>query len=60
MGGIKRRVSVAAVRALAILGENDTVREAVGRAPLAGRGVRILSMDGGGMKARAQWPCLWV
>ena len=52
MGGIKRRVSVAAVRALAILGENETVRAAVGQPNLAGRGVRILSMDGGGMKAR--------
>lgn len=32
------------------LGENEIVRQAVGRHPLIGRGVRVLSMDGGGMK----------
>jgi hypothetical protein len=36
---------------MGLAGENEAVRRAVGRAPLAGRGVRILAMDGGGMKA---------
>lgn len=31
-------------------GENEIVRQAVGRHAITGRGVRILSMDGGGMK----------
>ena len=31
-------------------GENEAVRLAVGRPPIIDRGVRILSMDGGGMK----------
>jgi len=39
-----------ATRALAILGENEMVRQAVGRRPMAGRGVRILCMDGGGIR----------
>lgn len=34
-------------------GENDAVCKAVGRKPITGRGVRILSMDGGGMKGIA-------
>ncbi|KAL6778960.1 hypothetical protein ACKKBF_B19310 [Auxenochlorella protothecoides x Auxenochlorella symbiontica] len=46
-------VRAAAIRVLAILGENATVQRAVGRAPMQGRGVRILSMDGGGMKGMA-------
>lgn len=50
VGGVQRRVGVAATRALAILAENEEVRRAVGRPPVTGRGVRILSMDGGGMK----------
>lgn len=49
-GVSQRSVRVTAIRALAILGENDAVRESVGRAPITGRGVRILAMDGGGMK----------
>ena len=48
--GLKKRVSVAAIRALAILGQNDEVWQAVGRPGHSGRGVRILAMDGGGMK----------
>ena len=50
--GLKKRVSVAAIRALAILGQNDEVWRAVGRPGHSGRGVRILAMDGGGMKVR--------
>ncbi|BDA47659.1 probable calcium-independent phospholipase A2-gamma at C-terminar half [Coccomyxa sp. Obi] len=53
VGGVQRRVGVAATRALAILGENEEVRRAIGRPPIVGRGVRILSMDGGGMKGIA-------
>lgn len=48
------KLKVAATRTLAILGENERVRQAVGRSPIAGRrGVRVLSLDGGG-----EW-CLW-
>lgn len=47
------RLKTAAVRVLAILGENDKVREAVGLKPIDGRGLRVLSMDGGGMKGIA-------
>ena len=34
-------------------GQNDEVSKAVGRPPIEGRGVRILCMDGGGMKGLA-------
>lgn len=47
------RMQVAALRVLAVLGENELVWRAVGRPPIQGRGVRILSMDGGGMKGMA-------
>nr|XP_019707008.1 phospholipase A I isoform X2 [Elaeis guineensis] len=47
------RVNKAAGRALAILGENENLRRAV-RGKLVGKqGLRILSMDGGGMKGLA-------
>uniref|UniRef100_A0A061S7R5 Patatin n=1 Tax=Tetraselmis sp. GSL018 TaxID=582737 RepID=A0A061S7R5_9CHLO len=44
-------VADGALRALAILGENEEVRKCLGRPSLGSRrGVRILSMDGGGMR----------
>jgi hypothetical protein len=46
-------VRTAAVRALAVLGENEAVARLVGRPLRQGRGVRVLSMDGGGMKGMA-------
>ena len=52
LGAVQARVRMAATRMLAVLGEGEAVRRAVGRPPLAGRGVRVLSMDGGGMKVR--------
>ncbi|KAL3158161.1 hypothetical protein ABBQ32_011753 [Trebouxia sp. C0010 RCD-2024] len=52
-GVVKHETRMSAIRALAILGQNDEVRKAVGRAPMEGRGVRILCMDGGGMKGLA-------
>ncbi|KAL0398741.1 UNVERIFIED_CONTAM: Phospholipase A I [Sesamum radiatum] len=47
------RVSKAATRALAILGENETLRRAIRGRQVPKRGLRILSMDGGGMKGLA-------
>ncbi|EFN59236.1 hypothetical protein CHLNCDRAFT_138222 [Chlorella variabilis] len=47
------KVQAAALRVLAILGENELVRAAVGKPPIQGRGLRILSLDGGGMKGLA-------
>ncbi|OEL37259.1 Phospholipase A I [Dichanthelium oligosanthes] len=49
----ERRVSKAAARALAILGENENLRRAIRGRPVAKKGLRILSMDGGGMKGLA-------
>lgn len=49
----EHRVSKAAARALAILGENESLRRAIRGRPVAKKGLRILSMDGGGMKGLA-------
>ncbi|KAH9616106.1 hypothetical protein KSS87_023938 [Heliosperma pusillum] len=50
---VEPRVNKAAARALAILGENEILRRAIGGRPVAKQGVRILAMDGGGMKGLA-------
>ncbi|CAN1196966.1 Phospholipase A I [Linum perenne] len=47
------RVNKAAARALAILGENENLRRAVKGRLVTKQGLRILSMDGGGMKGLA-------
>nr|GMD86050.1 phospholipase A I [Ipomoea batatas] len=47
------RVSKAAARALAILGENEVLRRAIRVRQVPKQGLRILSMDGGGMKGLA-------
>ncbi|KAG6573199.1 Phospholipase A I, partial [Cucurbita argyrosperma subsp. sororia] len=47
------RVNKAAARALAILGENENLRRAMKGRQVAKHGLRILSMDGGGMKGLA-------
>ncbi|XP_009405622.2 phospholipase A I isoform X2 [Musa acuminata AAA Group] len=47
------RVNKAAARALAILGENENLRRAIRGKPVGKQGLRILSMDGGGMKGLA-------
>ncbi|XP_078180654.1 phospholipase A I-like protein isoform X2 [Carex rostrata] len=47
------RVGKAAARALAIFGENESLRRAIKARPVGKQGLRILSMDGGGMKGLA-------
>ncbi|KAL5775437.1 hypothetical protein ACOSP7_012994 [Xanthoceras sorbifolium] len=47
------RVNRAAARALAILGENELLRRAIRGRQIPKKGLRILSMDGGGMKGLA-------
>ncbi|KAF8391516.1 hypothetical protein HHK36_023821 [Tetracentron sinense] len=47
------RVNKAAARVLAILGENENLRRAIRGRQVAKQGLRILSMDGGGMKGLA-------
>ncbi|XP_024394241.1 phospholipase A I isoform X2 [Physcomitrium patens] len=51
--GTNAIVCKAAARALAILGENEYLRRAVRGRPISKRGLRILSMDGGGMRGMA-------
>ncbi|XP_068656988.1 phospholipase A I-like [Aristolochia californica] len=46
-------VKKAAARALAILGKNENLRRAIRGRPVGKQGLRILSMDGGGMKGLA-------
>ncbi|KAJ4813221.1 Patatin [Rhynchospora pubera] len=52
-GAPQPHVGKAAARALAIFGENENLRRAVKARPVGRRGIRILSMDGGGMKGLA-------
>ncbi|KAG4129270.1 hypothetical protein ERO13_D09G069300v2 [Gossypium hirsutum] len=47
------RVNKAAARALAILGENESLRRAIKGRQVPKTGIRILSLDGGGMKGLA-------
>ncbi|KFK43435.1 hypothetical protein AALP_AA1G125100 [Arabis alpina] len=47
------RVNKAAARALAILGENEILRRAIKGRQVPKKGLRILTMDGGGMKGLA-------
>ncbi|KAL6567481.1 Phospholipase A I [Orobanche gracilis] len=47
------RVCKAAARALAILGENEILRRAIKGRQVPKRGLRMLTMDGGGMKGLA-------
>ncbi|XP_077219901.1 phospholipase A I-like protein isoform X2 [Tasmannia lanceolata] len=47
------RVNKAAARALAIFGENENLRRAIRGRQVPKQGLRILSMDGGGMKGLA-------
>ncbi|XP_071714159.1 phospholipase A I [Rutidosis leptorrhynchoides] len=49
----ERRVSKAAARVLAILGENENLRRAIKGRQVPKQGLRILAMDGGGMKGLA-------
>nr|KJB34776.1 hypothetical protein B456_006G083500 [Gossypium raimondii] len=49
----ERRVNKAAARALAILGENESLRRAIKGRQVPKTGIRILSLDGGGMKGLA-------
>ncbi|RZC50554.1 hypothetical protein C5167_018993 [Papaver somniferum] len=53
MGTSDLRVYKAAARALAILGENENLRRASRARPIAKQGLRILAMDGGGMRGLA-------
>lgn len=46
-------VNKAAARALAILGENEILRRAIGGRQVPKQGIRILALDGGGMKGFA-------
>jgi hypothetical protein len=41
-------------------GQNEQVRIALGQPPIRGRGLRVLAMDGGGMKVGAVRACPWL
>ena len=52
------KAKIASARLLALLGENEELRRATGRFPVAGRGLRILAIDGGAPLAGRAWPLL--
>lgn len=43
---------MAALRVLAVLGQYEVLRTALGKRDFGGRGLRLLALDGGGMKVR--------
>ena len=50
---VDRRSRLLACRCLSVLGEHDAVDAILGRPPRDNRGIRILAIDGGGMKGLA-------
>ncbi|EFJ31555.1 hypothetical protein SELMODRAFT_408233 [Selaginella moellendorffii] len=52
-GATDSRISKSAARALAILGENEYLRRATKARSVSKQGLRILAMDGGGMRGLA-------
>lgn len=45
---------MAALRVLSVLGQNDFVDSANGKRRIQGRGLRVLALDGGGMKGMTE------